>query len=162
MLQTVDTGLLCLAGYELGVSAKAVEQLCNMARPLRRCRGLHLNAPPYGCGVAESLRSEALLLQDLGIEARWKIIAGDDAFFTVTKAIRNGLQGADRALSATEKETYLADSTPNARQLDDESEAPKRAGLVGGRAATSGGTDGPRQPVLKLAIVNRRPTRHRL
>lgn len=120
MLQTVDTGLLCLAGYELSSGAEAISQLRNLARPLRGCRVLHLNATPYGGGVAEILRSEVPLLQDLGIDAHWKIIAGDDAFFTVTKAIHNGLQGADRALSKTERETYLANSTLNARQLDDE------------------------------------------
>ena len=120
MLQTVDTGLLCLAGYELSAGAEAVDQLRNLARPLRGCRVLHLNATPYGGGVAEILRSEVPLLQDLGIEAHWKIIAGDDAFFTVTKAIHNGLQGADRDLTAAERETYLASSTHNAGQLDDE------------------------------------------
>jgi trehalose synthase len=119
MLQTVDTGLLCLAGYELTTGAEAVAQLRQLAEPLRGCRVLHLNATPYGGGVAEILRSEVPLLRDLGLEVRWKIITGDNAFFKVTKAIHNGLQGADRVLTSKEKETYLANSTYNARLLEE-------------------------------------------
>lgn len=120
MLHTVDTGTLCLAGYELSAGIEAVTQLRKLAEPLRGCRVLHLNATPYGGGVAEILRSEVPLLQDLGLDATWKTITGDEAFFNVTKAIHNGLQGADRTLIAGEKETYLATATANARLLDEE------------------------------------------
>lgn len=120
MLHTVDTGTLCLAGYELSAGLEAVLQLRKLAEPLRGCRVLHLNATPYGGGVAEILRSEVPLLQDIGLNATWKTITGDEAFFNVTKAIHNGLQGADRTLTATEKETYLATATANARLLDEE------------------------------------------
>jgi hypothetical protein len=60
MLRTVDTGLLCLAGYEISAGAEAVDQLRNPARPLRGCQVLHLNATPHGGGVAEILRSGTL------------------------------------------------------------------------------------------------------
>lgn len=120
MLQTVETGVLCLAGYELTAGTEAVNQLRNLATPLRGCRVLHLNATPYGGGVAEILRSEVPLLRDLGIEAHWKVISGDDAFFKVTKAMHNCLQGAKRDLSPAEKVTYLSNNIRNARQLEDE------------------------------------------
>lgn len=120
MLQTVDTGSLCLAGYELSAGIEAVQQLRKLAEPLRGSRILHLNATPYGGGVAEILRSEVPLLQDLGMKAIWKTITGDDPFFNVTKAIHNGLQGADRNLTAKEKETFLANSKLNAGLLEEE------------------------------------------
>jgi trehalose synthase len=91
-----------------------------LAEPLRGARVLHLNATPYGGGVAEILRSEAPLLRDLGLAADWKIITGDEKFFSVTKTIHNGLQGAARELTPQEQETYLAYSTRNAQLLEEE------------------------------------------
>ena len=60
----------------------------------------HVNATAHGGGVAEILRSEIPLLRDLGLLADWKLITGDQTFFSVTKAIHNGLQGAARGLPA--------------------------------------------------------------
>ena len=49
------------------------------------------------------LRSAVPLLNDLGLRGDWKLIRGDNPFFNVTKAIHNGLQGADRELSTEER-----------------------------------------------------------
>jgi trehalose synthase len=54
------------------------------------------------------------------LAADWKLITGDDAFFSVTKAIHNGLQDARRELSAAERELYLANATRNAHLLDEQ------------------------------------------
>jgi trehalose synthase len=120
MLETVDVGTQCIDCYELSAGADAVVQLKALAAPLRGARVLHLNATPYGGGVAEILRSEVPLLRDLGLVADWKLITGDEAFFSVTKTLHNGLQGAARELTAAERETYLANSTRNARLLEEE------------------------------------------
>jgi trehalose synthase len=119
MLQTVDVGIQSLSAYTPSAGAEVVGQLRRLAAPLRGARVLHLNATPYGGGVAEILRSEVPLLRDLGLAADWKLITGDDAFFSVTKAIHNGLQGAPRDLSPAERETYLANSTRNAHLLEE-------------------------------------------
>jgi trehalose synthase len=123
MLERVDVGSQCLACYELSAGAEVVAQLRALAAPLRGARILHLNATPYGGGVAEILRSEVPLLRDLGLAAEWRIITGDAAFFGVTKAIHNGLQGAARRLTAAEEEQYLAASRRNARLLDGDYDA---------------------------------------
>jgi trehalose synthase len=47
---------------------------------LRGLRLLHVNATPYGGGVAELLRSGVPLLNDLGLVADWKIISGEGRF----------------------------------------------------------------------------------
>jgi trehalose synthase len=120
MLQTVDVGTQCIACYEASAGREVVEQLRALAAPLRGARVLHVNATPYGGGVAEILRSEVPLLRDLGLVADWKVITGDEAFFAVTKAIHNGLQGATRALEPTEQETYLANAARNAKLLEEE------------------------------------------
>lgn len=120
MLETVDVGVQCVECYEASAGEEAVQQLRALAAPLRGARVLHLNATPYGGGVAEILRSEVPLLRDLGLVADWKLITGDEPFFSVTKAMHNGLQGAARALTSAERETYLNSSAHNARLLEEE------------------------------------------
>src|SRR5687768_3810494 len=120
MLETVDVGTQDLDLYEGSVGAEAVAQLRELAAPLERARILHVNATPYGGGVAEILRSEIPLLRDLGLLADWKLIIGDQTFFSVTKTIHNALQGAPRELTHAEQETYLAHSARNAQLLEEE------------------------------------------
>jgi trehalose synthase len=119
MLQTVDVGRQDVARYSHSAGRDVIDELRTLAAPLAGVRVLHLNATPYGGGVAEILRSEVPLLRDLGLAADWKLITGDDAFFSVTKAIHNGLQGAQRDLTPAEQHTYLANSTGNARRLEE-------------------------------------------
>src|SRR5215207_9953634 len=120
MLETVDVGTQDLDLYERSAGAEAVAQLRELAAPLDGARILHVNATPYGGGVAEILRSEIPLLRNLGLLADWKLITGDQTFFLVTKAIYNGLQGAPRELTPTEQETYLTHSARNAQLLEEE------------------------------------------
>jgi trehalose synthase len=120
MLETVNIGTQGIKTYEASAGADIVEQLRELAAPLRDIRVLHLNATPYGGGVAEILRSEVPLLRDLGIDADWKIITGNQQFFEVTKLIHNGLQGATRDLSSEEQEIYLANAARNAQLLEEE------------------------------------------
>ena len=118
MLHSVDVGPQHIDGYQASAGAEPVALLQALASPLRGARSTHLNATPYGGGVAEILRSEIPLLRDLGLQADWKIITGDASFFGVTKVIHNGLQGATRELTAHEQETYLTYATRNAQLLD--------------------------------------------
>ncbi len=97
-----------------------LDELRRAAQSLRGARVLHVNATPYGGGVSELLRSIVPLLEDLGVVADWKIIRGDEAFFNVTKAIHNGLQGAPRALTGDEQATYLANARANAAEFAEE------------------------------------------
>jgi trehalose synthase len=116
----VDVGVQSVGWYEASAGREIVAELRRLAAPLRGLRVLHVNATPYGGGVAEILRSEIPLLRDLGLVADWKLITGDEAFFRVTKAIHNGLQGAPRELTGAERETYLAQSVRNARLLEEQ------------------------------------------
>ncbi len=120
MLETVDVGTQHIELYEKSAGSEALERLRALASPLHGARVLHLNATPYGGGVAEILRSEVPLLRDLGVEADWKVVFGDQTFFSVTKNIHNGLQGAPRGLTAAERETYITYSTRNAQLLKQE------------------------------------------
>src|SRR6266699_3952843 len=106
MLEPVHVGVASIGWYERSAGAERIAQLRSLAAPLRGVRILHINATPYGGGVAEILSSEIPLLRDLGLEADWRVIRGDAKFFKVTKLIHNGLQGAKHDLTADEKKVY--------------------------------------------------------
>lgn len=117
MLQTVDVGERSLKAYH-GVAPKSVlDELARRAEGLRGARVLHVNATPYGGGVSELLRSIVPLLNDLGLVADWQVIGGDDAFFSVTKAMHNALQGADTAPDGGQRQRYLENAERNAAEL---------------------------------------------
>ena len=119
MLEQVAVGRQCIDCYAASAGDEAVAQLRSLASALRDVRVLHLNATPYGGGVAEILRSEIPLLRDLGLSADWQVIHGDDAFFNVTKTIHNGLQGAPRVLTDAEQAEYLDHGQQNAVEMGD-------------------------------------------
>ena len=103
--------------YVSVVGDEKIEELVALAAKLKGARVLHINATPYGGGVAELLRSHIPLLRNLGIDAEWMIIRGDDRFFNVTKAFHNALQGGEYQLDAESKETYMANNSRNARNF---------------------------------------------
>jgi len=67
VLESADVGRRLVGDYESTSGHEALERLRSLAEPLRAVRVLHLNATPYGDGVAEILRSEVHLLRDLAL-----------------------------------------------------------------------------------------------
>jgi trehalose synthase len=120
VLQSVDVGERSLEAYRGIAPGALLDELRERSEDLRGARVLHVNATPYGGGVSELLRSTVPLLNDLGLVADWRIISGDEPFFTVTKAIHNALQGADRGLDAGERDVYLANARRNAAALEEQ------------------------------------------
>jgi trehalose synthase len=119
MLELVDVGSRTLDSYRGIAPEHVLTDLAEEAKGLRGARVLHVNATPYGGGVSELLRSLVPLERDLGLVSDWRIIRGDERFFQVTKALHNGLQGADSELTEEQKATYLAISAENARNFDE-------------------------------------------
>lgn len=105
--------------YVESSGAEAVDDLRRLAAPLRGLRVLHVNATPVGGGVAEILQSEIPLLRDLGIDAEWRVIDADAAFFEVTKTIHNALQSAPHDLTAAEQGLFAECQEENAARLED-------------------------------------------
>lgn len=118
LLQNILVGTQSIDAYSSIVGRQKIDELRSLAAKLRGARVLHVNSTAYGGGVAELLRSHIPLLRNLGIEADWMIIRGDDPFFGVTKAFHNALQGGKYHLSARAREVYLANNSRNARYLD--------------------------------------------
>ena len=96
-----------LDDYAGVVGSDVVERIRELAAPLREARVLHLNATAYGGGVAELLATHVPLLRSAGIDADWQVMHGSDEFFAVTKAVHNGLQGADIDWTPAMQRIYL-------------------------------------------------------
>ena len=67
---------------------------------------IHLNATYQGGGVAEILYSLAMLMNDVGVNAGWRILHGSQEFFEITKSFHNALQGGKFNLSERKKRMY--------------------------------------------------------
>ena len=80
----------------------------------------HVNSTAQGGGVAEILHTLVPLMRDVGIDARWEVIRGEDDFFNVTKAFHNGLQGAPVELTPEMREIYKRYNEQNAADLEGE------------------------------------------
>ncbi|MDY7080344.1 MAG: glycosyltransferase [Chloroflexota bacterium] len=95
MLQRVELEQKLLADYRPVVGDEVVTEIEELATSLRGARVVHVNATAFGGGVAEMLVTLVPLMRDVGLDAEWQVIAGEDEFFNVTKACHNGLQGMD-------------------------------------------------------------------
>jgi trehalose synthase len=84
---------ICLKDYEPVVGADVMQELYVLAERVKGRRLQNINSTPVGGGVAEILTRMIPLLRDLGVDATWDVIKGDQAFFNVTKAFHNALHG---------------------------------------------------------------------
>jgi trehalose synthase len=82
-----------LDAYVRVVGKEQVERLRELAKPLQGTTIVHVNSTKKGGGVAELLHSYGNILQQLGINFEWHVLAGNDGFFDTTKGWHNGLQG---------------------------------------------------------------------
>jgi|SRR5215475_5945077 len=69
-----------------------LDALLAVAKDLRGARVAHINAPPYGGGISELLRSAAPIMDDLGLSKEWKTISercrGGDNFYPFLAGFR--------------------------------------------------------------------------
>jgi trehalose synthase len=82
-------------------------EIYNRAKKLYGKHIVHINATYQGGGVAEILYSLVQLMNDVGINAGWRILHGSQEFFEITKSYHNALQGAKLNLSEKKKRIYL-------------------------------------------------------
>jgi len=106
-----------LDDYREVVPKGTIDFLKCLAEQVKGRKILHINSTKLGGGVAEMLRSDVLLLQDMGIDTRWETISGTEEFFNITKSFHNALQGQDQHLPQQMLQTYLEVNRENARRL---------------------------------------------
>jgi trehalose synthase len=103
--------------YREPAGEEAVDRVRRAAEPLAGARVLHVNSTAFGGGVAELLSTQVPLLNDLGVETAWQVVEGTDDFFTITKFVHNGLQGAEVPWTSQMADTYMERSRSNASEL---------------------------------------------
>ncbi|MDP9211898.1 MAG: glycosyltransferase [bacterium] len=116
-MKKIKTMPVAVAGYETLMSEQ-IGAIWKSAEQLKGKRILHVNSTANGGGVAEILRSEVPLMQDLGIRAEWQVIEPEPDFFEITKKIHNALQGEQADLTDAEWERYEAASKQLGEELD--------------------------------------------
>jgi len=119
MLTPVELQHKSIEDYREAVLPGVVEAIRADAMALHGARVLHVNATSYGGGVAEILASMVPLMRDLGLNADWKIIAGSDDFFGVTKAMHNALQGKAHDWTEAERQLWVGTNRHNAEDWED-------------------------------------------
>jgi len=89
------------------VPDERLAEIYSRARGLYGKHVVHVNATYQGGGVAEILYSLVQLMNDVGIDAGWRILHGSQEFFEITKSFHNALQGAKLNLTEKKKQAYL-------------------------------------------------------
>lgn len=106
-----------LEAYQPIIGRQAIDELRLLAEHLRQRRIQHVNSTAVGGGVAEILHRLIPLLQELGVQARWDVIKGGDAFFQVTKRVHNALHGEPAALAPHDYRVFLETAAHNLKTL---------------------------------------------
>lgn len=117
MLQPVAVGHKVLADYASLVGRSLVDEIRELAEPLRGVRILHLSATAFGGGVSEILYTLVPLMRDVGLDAEWQVIYGREEFFNATKVLHNALQGNPQDLTEEQWDSWRRYNEMNAREL---------------------------------------------
>ncbi|MCK5147845.1 glycosyltransferase [bacterium] len=67
---------------------------------------VHINSTYQGGGVAEMLQTLVPLMNDVGVDAGWRILHGNPDFFGITKKFHNAIQGEEIRMTDIKKELY--------------------------------------------------------
>jgi len=119
MLQPVSVANKSLSDYASLVGRPLIDEIRQLAEPLRGKRVLHLSATAFGGGVAEILATLVPLMLDVGLDCEWQVIYGREEFFNTTKLMHNSLQGAPQDLDDEQRRIWLHYNEINASQLSD-------------------------------------------
>ena len=124
-----------LQDYQEVAGPGVIEELRVLADRVAGRKMQHINSTAVGGGVAEILTRLVPLLRELGLEASWDVIKGDQAFFSVTKAFHNALHGKPEETTEEMFEHFRANTEMNLRDINFTGDAifvhdPQPAGLI--------------------------------
>jgi trehalose synthase len=124
-----------LQDYQEVAGPGVIEELRVLAGRVAGRRLQHINSTPVGGGVAEILTRMVPLLRELGVDASWDVIKGEQAFFGVTKAFHNALHGKPEHITPQMFEIFRANTEANLRDIDFTGDVifvhdPQPAGLI--------------------------------
>ncbi|MFP3983274.1 MAG: glycosyltransferase [Desulfurivibrionaceae bacterium] len=106
-----------LESYAAVAGGDAIRHLQQLSEPLQGMKVVHVNSTRLGGGVAEILTKLIPLTRELGIDAQWEVISGDEDFFYCTKSMHNALQGKSANIPARLLDKYVQINEQNAEKL---------------------------------------------
>lgn len=95
------------------VGEAKINNLKILAKEMQNKKIMHVNATAYGGGVAELLKTQVPLMQNLGICVDWYVISAKQEFYDVTKMFHNTLQGKSGKLTLEQENIYLEEIQKN-------------------------------------------------
>ena len=121
--------------YAQFVGEEEINAIIKLAERLEDLSILHVNSTAAGGGVAEILNRMVPLMRELGLRVDWRVIKGDEEFFTVTKTFHNALQGTVSEVPEQYYAIYDKWQEINATELDLDYDVvfihdPQPAGLI--------------------------------
>jgi trehalose synthase len=134
---------ITLHDYEEVVGPEVIEEIRILAGYVRHKSLQNINSTPVGGGVAEILTRLIPLLRELGVNASWDVIKGDEAFFNVTKSFHNALHGKKEKITEKMLEIYRENTATNLRNMNFTGDVvlihdPQPAGLIRRKAEAGG------------------------
>ena len=99
------------------IGQSALDDLFLLASRLQGKSIQNINSTAVGGGVAEILTRMIPLLKELGVDARWDVIKGNEKVFAVTKKFHNGLHGVPVEVGDEELEGFLEANRENAAEM---------------------------------------------
>jgi trehalose synthase len=106
-----------LEDYSAVVGKSVIDELFLLAHHVEGKAIQNINSTAVGGGVAEILSRMIPLLKQLGVDARWDVIKGDEKFFATTKKIHNGLHGVPVEIAEDEYSHFLTINCENAGEM---------------------------------------------
>lgn len=107
-----------ISEYEPIVGKSTIEELKLLATKLSGKIVQNINSTFTGGGVAEILSRMVPLLEQLGVDARWNIIRGNDEFYRVTKRFHNALHGRKENITAEDFAIFRETTHKNLAEVE--------------------------------------------
>jgi len=92
---------------------EVIDELRVLASRVSHLKIQNVNSTPVGGGVAEILTKMIPLMRELGVDATWDVIKGDQKFFNVTKAFHNALHGSPETITEDMLEAFRETTKAN-------------------------------------------------
>ena len=103
--------------YAQLVGQATIDELFQLAHSLNGKTIQNINSTAVGGGVAEILIQMIPLLKQLGVDARWDVIKGDEKFFSITKKFHNALHGVPVQVGDDELEYFIEMNRQNSAEM---------------------------------------------
>jgi len=104
--------------YSRIVGHDRIDELYFLAEQLKGKSILNINSTAVGGGVAEILSRMIPLLKQVGTNAKWDVIKGDDRFFSISKKMHNALHGVQIDISEEEYEYFIEINRRNCEEMN--------------------------------------------